>query len=514
MSKEEKDVVLSVRNISKSFPGVQALSSVSLEVRRGEVHVLMGENGAGKSTLMKLLAGIYEPDAGEILLEGVPVRMENPLKAQRLGVNLINQELNIAGNLTVAENVFMGNEPSRFGLVDRTAMAAGASEALAKLGSTFSSSAVAGSLSIAEQQQIEIARSIVHHGKVLIMDEPTAALSDRETERLFQLILSLRSEGMAIIYISHRLAEVAVIADQVSVLRDGAYIGTLRKPNLDNAEIVRMMVGRSLTDFYHHEVSGTKTEGTLEVRGITDGRRVKPCSFTAAGGEILAIAGLVGSGRTELARLIFGADRRSAGEILLEGRKVSIESPGDAIAQGIGYVPEDRKSLGLFLEMSGHENITMNVMGVTSRMGVLSGRRNDLITRGAIDRLRIRIASPRTKALSLSGGNQQKLLLARWLEIKPKAIILDEPTRGVDVGAKSEIYKLIGEIASQGVAVIFISSELPEVVGIAQRVLVMRDGRIVAELSGPGEITQERIMAYATGVEPPQAAYAAQYHQR
>ncbi len=509
MPNETNDIVLSVRNISKSFPGVQALSSVSLDIRRGEVHVLMGENGAGKSTLMKLLAGIYEPDGGEILLEGTPVRMENPLKAQKLGVNLINQELNIAGNLTVAENVFMGNEPSRFGLVDRAAMAERAAEALAKLGSSFPAAAVAGTLSIAEQQQIEIARSIVHNGKILIMDEPTAALSDRETERLFELILSLRSKGMAIIYISHRLAEVAVIADQVSVLRDGAYIGTLRKPNLDNAEIVRMMVGRSLTDFYSHEVTGTKRAGALEVRGITDGRRVKPTSFAAAGGEILAIAGLVGSGRTELARLVFGADRRTGGEILLDGKQVSIESPGDAIACGIGYVPEDRKSLGLFLELSGHENITMNVMGSTSRAGVLSGRKNEAITRSAIDRLRIRIASPRTKAVSLSGGNQQKLLLARWLEIKPKAIILDEPTRGVDVGAKSEIYKLIGEIASQGVAVIFISSELPEVVGIAQRALVMRDGRIVAELAGKDEITQERIMAYATGVEPPQTAYAA-----
>ena len=509
MPNETNDVILSVRNISKGFPGVQALSSVSLEIRRGEVHVLMGENGAGKSTLMKLLAGVYEPDGGEIILNGESVKMENPLKAQKLGVNLINQELNIAPSLTVAENVFMGNEPGRFGLIDRAYMAKKSAEALAKLGSSFPVDALAGTLSIAEQQQIEIARSIVHDGKILIMDEPTAALSDRETERLFELILSLRSKGMAIIYISHRLAEVSIIADQVSVLRDGAFIGTLRKPNLDNAEIVRMMVGRSLTDFYKHEVSGERIEGRLEVKGLTDGKRVKPTSFRAAGGEILAISGLVGSGRTELARLIFGADKKTGGDIFLDGKKAAIETPGDAIRYGIGYVPEDRKSLGLFLEMSGHENITMNVMGSTSTAGVLSGRKNDAITRTAIDRLRIRIASPRTIALSLSGGNQQKLLLARWLEIKPKAIILDEPTRGVDVGAKSEIYKLIGEIASQGVAVVFISSELPEVVGIAQRVLVMRDGGIVAELTEKKDITQETIMAYATGVEPPQSAFAA-----
>jgi len=509
MPNETNDVVLSARGVSKSFPGVQALSSVSLDIRRGEVHVLMGENGAGKSTLMKLLAGVYQPDGGEILLEGTPVKIENPLKAQKLGINLINQELNIAGNLTVAENVFMGNEPSRLGLLDRAAMAEGAAEALAKLGSSFPVDVPAGTLSIAEQQQIEIARSIVHHGKILIMDEPTAALSDHETERLFSLILSLRSKGMAIVYISHRLAEVAVIADQVSVLRDGAYIGTLRKPNLDNAEIVRMMVGRELTDFYKHEISSKRIEGRLEIRGVTDGKLVKPASFTAAGGEILALSGLVGSGRTELARLIFGADRKTGGEILVDGRPVRIESPGDAISAGIGYVPEDRKSLGLFLEMTGHENITMNIIGKTANAGVLAGKRNDQITRSAIERLRIRIAGPRAKALSLSGGNQQKLLLARWLEIQPKAIVLDEPTRGVDVGAKSEIYKLIGEIAAQGVAVVFISSELPEVVGIAQRALVMRNGRIVAELKDKADITQERIMAYATGVEPPQQAYAA-----
>ncbi len=508
MSSETKDVILSVKNISKRFPGVQALSSVSLEIRRGEVHVLMGENGAGKSTLMKLLAGVYENDEGEILLEGVPVKMENPLKAQKLGINLINQELNIAGNLTVAENVFMGNEPQRFGLVDRTKMEERARDALEKLGSSFPVNVPAGSLSIAEQQQIEIARSIAHNGKILIMDEPTAALSDRETERLFELILSLRAKGMAIIYISHRLAEVGIIADQVSVLRDGQYIGTLRKPHLDNGEIVRMMVGRELTDFYKHEVSATQIPGRLEIRGVTDGKRVKPSGFSVAGGEIIALSGLVGSGRTELARLIFGADKRSGGDILIDGTAIKIESPEDAIRQGIGYVPEDRKSLGLFLEMSGHENITMNIIDQTASAGVLAGKKNDSITRSAIDRLRIRIASPRTKAVSLSGGNQQKLLLARWLEIKPKAIILDEPTRGVDVGAKSEIYKLIGEIAGQGVAVVFISSELPEVVGLAQRVLVMRNGGIVAEIRDKKEITQERIMAYATGVEAPQAAFA------
>lgn len=509
MENPNNDVILSVKNVSKRFPGVQALRSVSLDFRRGEVHVLMGENGAGKSTLMKLLAGVYEPDEGEIIYEGQPVKMENPLKAQHLGINLINQELNIAGNLTVAENVFMGNEPRRFGLINRVEMKERAKDALKKLGSDFPVDIPAGTLSIAEQQQIEIARSIAHNGKVLIMDEPTAALSDRETEHLFELILSLRSKGMAIIYISHRLAEVSIIADTVSVLRDGKYIGTLHKPHLDNAEIVRMMVGRELSDFYKHETASKLIPDRLIIKSVTDGIKVKPTSFSVSGGEIVALSGLVGSGRTELARLIFGADKRTNGDILIDGKKVKIDSPGDAIKAGIGYVPEDRKSLGLFLEMSGHENITMNIIDKTAKIGILSSKINNEITNSAIERLRIRIATPKTKAVSLSGGNQQKLLLARWLEIKPNAIILDEPTRGVDVGAKSEIYKLIGEIAQQGVAVIFISSELPEVVGIAQRVLVMRNGSIVAELKDKQEITQETIMAFATGVKAPQPQYIA-----
>jgi ribose transport system ATP-binding protein len=509
MNNQGNKVILSVKNISKKFPGVQALSSVSLDFRTAEVHVLMGENGAGKSTLMKILAGVYEPDEGEIIYEGKPVRMENPLKAQRLGINLINQELNIAGNLTVAENIFIGNEPRYFGLVNRIEMKEKAMDALKKLGSDFPVDIPAGALSIAEQQQIEIARSIAHNGKVLIMDEPTAALSDRETERLFELILSLRSKGMAIIYISHRLAEVSIIADTVSVLRDGKYIGTLYKPNLNNAEIVRMMVGRELSDFYKHETVSNLIANRLLIKSITDSKKVKPTSFSVSGGEIVALSGLVGSGRTELARLIFGADKKTGGEVFIDGIKVEINSPIDAIKAGIGYVPEDRKSLGLFLEMSGHENITMNIISKTSRLGVLSSKINNEITNLAIKRLNIRIATPRTKAVSLSGGNQQKLLLARWLEIKPKVIILDEPTRGVDIGAKSEIYRLIGEIAQQGVAVIFISSELPEVVGIAQRVLVMRNGTIVAELKDKQEITQETIMAFATGVKAPQPQYMA-----
>lgn len=502
--------LLTVRNVSKRFPGVQALAAASLDVHAGEVHVVMGENGAGKSTLMKILAGVYHADEGEIQLDGAPIAPENPLQAMGLGINLINQELGVATNLTVTENVFMGSELHRWGMLDKRRMAERTQQVLTTLGASFAPHVRAATLKVAEQQQVDIARALVHNGRVLIMDEPTAALSERETEKLFGLIAALREQGLAIVYISHRLAEVSVIADRVSVLRDGKYIGTLAGDAIDNAEIVKMMVGRTLEDFYEHEVSEIKRANYLVVDGLTDGDRVKPTSFQAASGEILAIAGLVGSGRTELARLIFGADRATGGEVRLDGKRLEIHTPHDAIKLGVGYVPEDRKIEGLFLGMTSHENIVMNVMEREARFGVLDRSRNGAITARAIERLNIKVASPRTAAGSLSGGNQQKLLLARWLEIQPNVLILDEPTRGVDVGAKSEIYKLIGEIALQGVAVIFISSELPEVVGLAQRVLVMREGRIVTEIVDQSDINQETIMAYATGVRDADYTFAAE----
>jgi ribose transport system ATP-binding protein len=499
----DQQVILSVSELSKAFPGVQALSAVSLDVSKGEVHAVMGENGAGKSTLMKILAGVYQPDSGRILLDGSPVRLENPLRALQLGISLINQELNIAGNISVAENVFMGSELGRFGLVRTEEMRRRTREVLDLLGAPFGASTRAGLLSIAEQQQVEIARALVHNSRIIIMDEPTAALSENETEKLFKLVLSLQEKGISIVYISHRINEIFRIADRVTVLRDGCFIGTLEGAEIESGQIVRMMVGRSLTDFYKHEVSTERIEGFLKVEGFSDGRKVNGVTFEAAAGEILAIAGLVGSGRTEFARLVFGADRRIAGRLVVDGSEIHVTSPHEAMRAGIAYVPEDRKAQGLFLEMSAHENITMNVIDSTAVAGILSPRRNEKIADEAVGKFSIKLAGRRTKALSLSGGNQQKLLLARWLQIRPKVLILDEPTRGVDVGAKSEIYKLVGEIAKQKVAVLFISSELPEVVGIAQRVLVMREGRIVADLRG-ADINQETIIAYATGVNEAQ----------
>jgi ribose transport system ATP-binding protein len=502
--------LLTVRNLSKGFPGVQALDGVSLDVYPGEVHVLMGENGAGKSTLMKILAGVYRADQGEIRLEETAISPETPLEAMNLGITLINQELGVATNLTVAENVFMGSEPHHWGLIDRKQMAERTQEVLTQLGAPFDPDTKASTLKVAEQQQVDIARALVHNSRVLIMDEPTAALSEPEIDKLFDLVLKLRShQGMAIVYISHRLAEVSVIADRVSVLRDGQYVGTLTGEEMDKNTIVSMMVGRSLKDFYKHEVSETKTDRFLVVRNMSDGKRVKDVSFQAAAGEILAFAGLVGSGRTELARLIFGADKGLSGSVMIDGEEMTIRSPQDAIRNGLGYVPEERKSEGLFLNMSSQENILMNVMQQNARFGMLNNSGNDTITAAAIEQLSIKVAGPHTPAVSLSGGNQQKLLLARWLQIKPRVLILDEPTRGVDVGAKSEIYKLIGEIARQGVAVVFISSELPEVVGLAQRVLVMREGRITTDITDRSLITQETIMAYATGVREPDYSFSA-----
>ena len=501
--------LLTVRNLSKHFPGVQALDGVSLDVYPGEVHVLMGENGAGKSTLMKILAGVYHADGGKITMDGSTIEPDDPLEAMGLGITLINQELAVATNLTVAENVFMGSEPHKWGVIDRRAMAERTQEILDSLGAAYSSDTRASTLKVAELQQVDIARALVHNSRVLIMDEPTAALSEPEIDKLFDLIKALREQGLAIVYISHRLAEVSVIADRVSVLRDGQYIGTVTGDEMDKNTIVSMMVGRSLHDFYDHKIADTKYDRFLVVKDMTDGKRVKGVSFQAAAGEILAFAGLVGSGRTELARLIFGADKGVSGEVLIDGQRLSIRSPREAIDQGLGYVPEERKSEGLFLQMSSQENILMNVMQRNARFGILDTSGNDAITAKAIGQLNIKVANPRTPAVSLSGGNQQKLLLARWLEIKPRVLILDEPTRGVDVGAKSEIYKLVGEIAQRGVAVVFISSELPEVVGLAQRVLVMREGRIVTDITDSAAINQETIMAYATGVREPDYSFTA-----
>lgn len=498
---------LEMRNISKTFPGIKALDGVQLKAWGGEVLALMGENGAGKSTLMKILSGAYQADpGGEILIDGEPVQTGDPIAAKRQGIAIIYQELSLAPNLTVAENIFLGDEIHTRGMVNRAAMAESCRPVLERLGAPFGPQTPVGSLSIAEQQLVEIARALHAKSKILVLDEPTTALSSRETERLFALVRQLRADGIALIYISHRMAEVYELSDRVSVLRDGTYVGTLEKAEISADALVKMMVGRDLSTFYtkEHDPHGSRGPVILEVKGVTDGgRRVKPASFVLHEGEVLGIAGLVGSGRTELARLIYGADLKAGGEVLLDGRPLNAKTPKDALDAGLAYLTEDRKALGLFLDMSCGDNINIGVIDRDARKGgvlnLAAARRR---AQAAFSALRVRAPSPAVNVGSLSGGNQQKVLLSRWLEIGPRVLILDEPTRGVDIGAKSEIYRIIDELAQRNIGVIVISSELPEVIGICDRVLVMREGHIEGEVGGPGgrPITQENIMAFAAGV--------------
>ena len=496
---------LEMRDISKTFPGVKALDRVNLKAWPGEILALMGENGAGKSTLMKILSGAYQADpGGTLLIDGQPATITGPAAAKRLGIATIYQELALAPNLTVAENIYLGVEPSRAGMIDRRAMRNGCRPALERLGAPFTPDTTVGTLSAAEQQLVEIARALHADSSILVLDEPTTALSSRETGRLFALLRKLRAEGIALIYISHRMAEIYELADRVSVLRDGGDVGTLLRRELSAERLVRMMVGRDLSSFYTKASANPAPRGevVLDVRGITDGgRRVHPCSLQLHRGEVLGIAGLVGSGRTELARLIYGADPKAAGEVLLENHPTPIATPHDALAAGIAYLTEDRKGLGLFLDLSCATNINLGVIDHDARPGGLLNR-NAARRRAtaAFHALRVRAASPAVTVGSLSGGNQQKVLLSRWLETSPKVLILDEPTRGVDIGAKSEIYRIINDLAANGLGIIVISSELPEIIGVSDRVLVMREGRIAGEVGGPGHpITQENIMAYGAG---------------
>ncbi len=498
--------ILEMRHVSKTFPGVRALNDVELTVYPGEVHALMGENGAGKSTLMKILSGAYTADPGaEIRIGGKSVVIEGPLGAKAHGIAIIYQELALSPNLTVAENIYLGREPKRGPGVDRAAMTAGCRDILANLGATFGPKTLVGDLSIAEQQMVEVARALNANSRILVMDEPTTTLSGRETERLFTLIRRLKAEGLAIIYISHRMAEVYELAERVSVLRDGGYVGTLTHDKAKPEAIVRMMVGRDLSSFYKKEHRGGNTGSVvLEVAGLADGRRVKGGSFALHEGEVLGLAGLVGAGRTELARLIYGSERRSAGTVTLQGRAANFAGPAEAIAAGLVYLTEDRKAQGLFLDMTVGENINLGVIQHDAKLlGWLDRARARGRSLAAIEALSIRVPGPEFQVGGLSGGNQQKVLLSRLLETQPKVLILDEPTRGVDIGAKSEIYRIIDDLAKRGAAVLVISSELPEVVGICDRVVVMREGETVGEVGGASgrAITEENIMALATGVD-------------
>lgn len=505
-------VALEMRGISKTFGTVRALKDVSLTAYSGEIHALMGENGAGKSTLMKILSGAYHADAGgEIRIDGKPLQIGDPLAGRRSGIAVIYQELALAPNLTVAENMFLGEEMRRHGMIDRAAMNAAAQPYLDRLAAPFSPAEKVAGLSIAERQLVEIARALAGHPHILVMDEPTTALSAREADKLFTIIRTLRSEGIAIIYISHRMAEVYDLSDRVSVLRDGAMVGTLLRDELNPQTLVRMMVGRESSSFYkkEHRAPAEGRTIALDVRNIDDGNRVHDCSFQVAQGEVLGIAGLVGSGRTELARLIYGADPKKSGQVFVNGVERQITSPGEAIEAGIVYLTEDRKILGLFLDMSINGNVNMNVIAQDARAGgVLNLGAARKRAADAIKQLGIRAPNAEINVGSLSGGNQQKVLLSRLLETKPRVLILDEPTRGVDIGAKSEIYRIIDELARTGAAIVVISSELPEVIGVSDRVVVMRDGHLVGEVTSHPDapITQEAIMELVTDISAATAA--------
>lgn len=484
--------VLEMTGISKSFPGVRALDDVSLTILPGEVHGLMGENGAGKSTLMKILAGAQKADTGQIKLEGKPIVVDTPLQAMNLGIGIIYQELMLVPHLSVAENIFLGREPRALpGWVDGRSMRRQAQALMDEMGMSIDVRAPVGGLALAQRQMVEIAKATSRQSKVIAMDEPSATLTEHELERLLTLIASLKARGIGIVYISHRMEEVFRICDRVTIMRDGKTVGVSRIGEVSREDLVRTMVGRSLDETFP-AAPVLPGKPVLQVKGLSRPGVLHNISFTVHAGEVVALAGLVGAGRTEIARCLFGADPFSSGEFLLDGKPFTPRSPGHAIRAGIGFVTEDRKDQGLVLPMTIRENISLASMNKVSRAGFIVRSREAHQAQEGVRRLRVRTPSVEQKAGSLSGGNQQKVVIAKWLETPLKLLILDEPTRGIDVGAKREIYLIMHELLAQGAAILMISSELPEVLGMADRILVVREGRIAGELAR-AEATQEKV---------------------
>ncbi len=491
--------LLSLTGISKGFPGVQALSDVSFSLAAGEVHALMGENGAGKSTLIKILCGVQPPDSGKILIDGKPVTVGSPVEARALGIAPVHQELHLEPYLSVAENIFLGCQPrTRFGTIDWKGMVAAARGILDELGVGLDATAEVGRLSIAERQVVAIARAVSTRARIMIFDEPTSSLTRRETELLLSLIRRLRDQGIGIVYVSHRMEEIFDLCDRVTVFRDGRYVSTGRVAETSLDQLIRAIVGRDIVAL---PMKATAIPGKtlLDVCGLSKKGLLHDISFSLRSGEIVGLSGLVGSGRTELARTIFGDITPDSGEILVDGTPVARGGPRAAIAAGIGLVPEDRKDQGLVVDLSVMANIGMPSLGVLGRFGVLSRRRERRLAEDYVKRLAIRTPTVGQKAMFLSGGNQQRVVIAKWLATRPKVLIVDEPTRGVDVGAKSEIHALLRSLASEGMAILMISSDLPEVLAVSDRILVMNSGRISGELSGDA-VTQEQVMGHAMGV--------------
>ncbi|WP_223258408.1 MULTISPECIES: sugar ABC transporter ATP-binding protein [Thermogemmatispora] len=491
----EQSPIIRLRKITRRFPGVTAVAEVDLDIYPGEVHVVAGENGAGKSTLMKILYQVERPDAGQIYLNGEPLSFHGPHYARALGIAMVHQEFALAPHLSVAENLFLGREPLRFGFIRRRRELAEARHLLEQVGLNLDPRRLVASLSVAEQQLVEIARAISFNARVLILDEPTATLTEQEIARLFEVIRQLTAQGVAVLYISHRLDEIFQIADRVTVMRDGRVVATLPRAELSEQKLVQLMVGRAITNLYPRPETHPGPV-LLRVEGLSRRGLLHDCSFEVHAGEILGLAGLIGAGRSELARAVCGADPIDSGRILLDGQELHIRRPADAIRAGLAYVTEDRKREGLALDLGVDQNITLASLPV--RLGLLLLRRERSVALHACQRLNIRTPSVRRKVRLLSGGNQQKVVVARWLETQARVIFFDEPARGIDVGAKAEMFALIGRLASEGRAIVLISSYLPELLNMCDRIAVMREGRIVGTLSR-GQFSEERIIALATG---------------
>ncbi|HEV7825289.1 MAG TPA: sugar ABC transporter ATP-binding protein [Mycobacteriales bacterium] len=487
--------------ISKAFDGVPVLTDVDFVVLPGEVHALAGENGAGKSTLMKILQGVYSPDAGTIATGGRSVRLASAQDARAAGVGMVFQEFSLVPSLTVAQNIVLGAEPrTRFGLVDDRAARRRAAEVFADMGVEVDPDAVVRDLGTAYWQLTEIAKALSREARVLIMDEPTASLAKHEADALFALVERLKARGIAVVYISHRMEEVYRIADRITVLRDGRRVLTERLADLTPARIVEAIVGRRMEGRLEYRERGTTGEPLLEVRGLHAGRRVRDVSFRVDAGEILGLAGLMGSGRTELARCLFGIDRLEAGEVLLRGRPVDVSSPRAAIEAGLALIPEDRRAQGLVLDHSVRDNLLLPLLGRIRRGPLLSDRRGRALAGALLDRFSVKAANPARPVRLLSGGNQQKVVIAKWLGTEPDVLIMDEPTAGVDIGTKSEILDMIRDLADAGKAVVVISSELPELLSVSDRVLVLRDGSVDADLHRRDIPSEEALQLAVQGV--------------
>ncbi|MFN8379663.1 MAG: sugar ABC transporter ATP-binding protein [Anaerolineae bacterium] len=496
--------LLAMRHITKRFPGVLALQDVDFEVAPAEVHALVGENGAGKSTLMKTLSGVYQRDGGEIIFKGTPVNFQTPRQATQAGIVTIYQELNQIPYMSVTENIFLGSELTHGALLSWGEMHKRARALLELLHLDIDPRITINRLGVGQQQMVEVAKALHYKADLIIMDEPTSALSVREVDDLFAIIHELKANGVSIVYISHHLDEVFDVTDRTTVLRDGRLISTLPTSELTHDGLITMMVGRDLSEQFPKEIV-PRGEEALRVEGLTQIGHLLDISFSAYAGEVLGIAGLVGAGRTELVRAIFGADPIDSGRVYVHGEPVRLRNPGDAIRHGIGLLTEDRKRQGLILQMGTRENITLTVLRSLTQGQLTNKKKESAVAQQFIDRLSIKTPSQDQLAINLSGGTQQKVVLAKWMATEPRVLIFDEPTRGIDVGAKVEIYKLMNQLASEGIAILMVSSELPEILGMSDRILVLREGRLTGILTRE-EASQERIMALATATANAEAA--------